>query len=519
MRRHQGPVDVCIIGAGAAGSVLARSLAEGGLSVVVLEAGPWLDTQRDFVNDELAMLGKVDWDDLRISGGNHPVTLGRINTGKAVGGSTVHFTSIKLRLHPEDFNRGAVQGMKLDWPLAYGDLAPYYKKVEDFLGVSGPRDFPWGDFHGPYPQGQLPLSAGDEAIARGFEKLGMRWRMAPHAILTGQKDGRSPCMYYGFCVNGCKSDAQSNALVTWTPAAVAAGAEIRDSSFAVGINLDDQGQAKSVTYLHEGREMEQEASIIIVSCYSIETPRLLLNSASSLFPDGLCNRSGQVGRNLMVHPQAETYAHFPEPLDHFVTPPVGVMSQDAYGKRSEQGLPGGYTMVRNAHFPIDFITTLLSGNPDLWGEKLFDVMDEYTHWISLVTMNEMLPRPGNRVTLASDLDQNGVPVASVNMDYEEGDLELLGISGQHGEEVLRAGGADKILHTTGSGHLLGTCRMGDDPETSVVDRWCRSHDVPNLFICDGSVFVTAGALNPSLTIEALALRTADHILGREITAA
>jgi choline dehydrogenase-like flavoprotein len=513
MKRYQGTVDVCIVGAGAAGSTLAKSLAEAGLSVVVLEAGPWLDTQQDFINDELSMLGKLDWDDLRISGGNHPISLGRINTGRAVGGSTVHFTSIKLRLHPEDFLRGSRQGDGPDWPITYEELAPYYQKVEKFLGVSGPAYFPWGAFHGPYPQGELPLSAGDEVIARGFEKLHLRWCMAPHAVLTEGKDGRSPCMYYGFCVNGCKSDAQSTALVTWIPDAVKAGAEIREGCFAVRINLDSNGSARSVTYLHEGRETEQAARIIIVSCYSIETPRLLLNSACGQFPDGLGNRSGQVGRNLMVHPQAEVYAHFPEPLDHFITPPVGVMTQDSYGTQSGRGFSGGYTMVRNAHFPIDFITTLLTGNPHLWGPRLFQVMDGYTHWTSLVAMNEMLPREENRVTLAQEVDQNGIPVAQVTMNYNENDSNLLAASARHAEEVLQAAGADQILNTTGSGHLLGTCRMGNDPNTSVVDRYCRSHDIPNLYICDGSVFVTEGAVNPSLTIEALALRTADRILG------
>ncbi|MBM3925669.1 MAG: GMC family oxidoreductase [SAR202 cluster bacterium] len=514
MKHHTGPVDVCIVGAGAAGSTLAKTLAEGGMSVVVLEAGPWLDTQQDFVNDELAMLGKIDWDDLRISGGNHPISLGRINTGRAVGGSTIHFTSIKLRLHPQDFLRGSMQGSGPDWPLTYDDLSPYYRKAEEFLSVFGPHHFPWGGFHGPYPHGELPLSAGDEVIARGFEKLGMRWTMSPHAILTGTKDGRSPCMYYGFCVNGCKSDAQSTALVTWIPAAVRAGAEVRDNSFALRINVDDNGHAKSVTYLHEGREAEQQAKIIIVSCYSIETPRLLLNSATGQCPDGLCNRSGQVGRNLMVHPQTEVYGRFPGPMDHFITPLVGIISQDPYGTQKGRDFTGGYSMVRNAHFPIDFIATLLTGRPDLWGKKMFDVMDHYTHWTSLVTMNEMLPRQDNRVTLARETDKNGVPVAHVTMSYDDNDNKMLQAAARHGEEVLRAGGADEILHTTGSGHLLGTCRMGMDPNTSVVDPFCRSHDVRNLFICDGSVFVTAGALNPSLTIEALALRTADHILNR-----
>lgn len=512
MKRHSGPVDVCIIGAGAAGSTLAKELAEGGLSVVVIEAGPWLDTQKDFVNDELEMLGKVDWDDTRLSDGADPLKMGRVNTGRGVGGSTIHFTAAKLRLHAADLRMKSTHGLAEDWPLSYDELAAYYERAEKFVGVSGPRDFPWGDFHGPYPQGELPLSASDEVIAEGFEKLGLQWRMTPHAILTGAMEGRSPCMNYGFCASGCKSDAKGSALVTWVPHAVRAGAEFREECFVTRINLDAHGRAHSVTYLQDGQEREQVASLIIVSAYSVETPRLLLNSACGQFPDGLGNRSGQVGRNLMVHPAAEVFGHFEEPLDHFITPPVGIITQDTYGTQPGRDFVGGYTINRYAHFPIDFVTTLLEGNPDLWGERLFEVMDEYTHWAVLATMNEMLPRADNRVTLADEKDENGIPVARVTMSYDDNDRRMLAAASQQCEQVFQAAGADRVLRSKGAVHLLGTCRMGHDPATSVVNPYCRSHDVENLYICDGSVFVTCGAVNPSLTIEAIALRTAEHIL-------
>ncbi len=513
MQRHNGPVDVCIIGAGAAGSTLAKELAEGGLSVVVLEAGPWLDTQKDFVNDELAMLGKVDWDDTRLSDGTDPLEIGRVNTGRGVGGTTIHFTSIKLRLHPTDFHLKSAHGLADDWPLGYEDLAPHYDYAEKFIGVSGPRDFPWGAPRDPYPQGELPLSASDEVIAEGLEKLGINWRMSPHAVLTGPMEGRSPCMFYGFCASGCKSDAKGSALVTWVPAAVRAGAEFREECFATRINLDTAGRARSVTYLQDGQEKEQAANLIIVSAYSIETPRLLLNSACPQFPDGLCNRSGHVGRNLMAHLAAEVYGHFNDPLDSFITPPVGIITQDFYGTQPGRDFVGGYTINRYAHFPIDFITKLLEGNPDLWGRKLFEVMDEYSHWAVLATMNEMLPRADNRVTLADEKDQNGVPVARVTMNYDDNDRKSLAAAHRQCEEILKVAGANRVLHTSGAVHIMGTCRMGHDPATSVVNSYCRSHDIENLYICDGSVFVTIGAVNPSLTIEAIALRTAQHILG------
>jgi choline dehydrogenase-like flavoprotein len=512
MKRYSGPVDVCIVGAGAAGSTLAKELSEGGLSVVVIEAGPWLDTQKDFKNDELATLGMFDWDDTRLSDGQDPIKIGRQNTGRAIGGSTVHFTAMKLRLHPDDFQLRTLEGIANDWPFTYEELEPYYDKVEHFLGVSGPRDMPWPGFSAPYPMPELPMSAGDEVIAEGFERLGIQWRMTPHAIITGAKEGRSPCMFYGFCVQGCKSDAKGSALVTWVPHAVKAGAEFRENCFVTRINVDSAGLAKSVTYLFEGKEYEQAASVVIVSGYSIETPRLLFNSACPQFPNGLANSSGLVGKNLMVHPGADVYGHFSEPLDNFITPPVGIMTQDGYGTRRGRSYPRGYTLNRYAHFPIEFITGLLKGNPDLWGPSMFEVMDEYPYWTNLTSLNEMLPRESNQVTLGDEKDQNGLPVARVTMSYSDDDRAMMEDVMETCEVVLKAGGADRTLRTKGDYHLLGTCRMGTDPARSVVSPDCRSHDIPNLYICDGSVFVTGGAVNPSLTIEAIAMRTAEKLL-------
>lgn len=511
MQRHSGRVDVCIVGAGAAGCTLAKTLAEGGLSVVVLEAGRWHDTQADFVNDELAMLGPLDWDDPRLSDGANPLPLGRVNTGRGIGGSTIHFTAVKLRLHPDDFELRTRHGVGVDWPLSYADLAPHYAYAERFVGTSGPRDFPWGGPQPPYEFGELPLQAADELFAAGMEQLGIRWRMAPHAILTGSRPGRSPCMHYGFCVSGCKSDAKGSALVTWVPAAVQAGAEFREKCFATRVVLDAAGRARGVTYLHDGVEQLQEAAVVIISGYSIETPRLLLASATGRWPDGLANSSGQVGRNLMIHPASEVLARFSEPLDHYISPPVGILSQDFY-REGAPGIPRGYTINRYAHFPIDFATTVAASNPQFWGARLHNVLDSYPYWGVLAAMCEQLPRGDNRVRLGELRDAHDLPVAHVTMSYDAWDEALLGASGVKLEQIARAAGAEEVLHALYADHVLGTCRMGHDPAHSVVDAWCRSHDVENLFVCDGSVFPTCGAVNPSLTIEALALRTAGHIL-------
>jgi choline dehydrogenase-like flavoprotein len=506
MRRHEGTVDACIVGCGAAGSVLAKELAEDGMSVVVLEAGDWLDSQEDFVNDELSMLGPLDWDDLRIVDGDDPITTGRVNTGRAVGGTTVHYTAVAVRLHPDDFRVASSDGVAVDWPFGYDELAPFYAEVERELPVSGPRRsaYPSG---APYPHGELPWSAKDGVIATGMAELGLNVEMTPHAIATTNVDGRSACMYYGFCVNGCKSGAKGSTHTNYVPKAVAAGAEIRPKSFALRIE-SESGRASGVTYLDDGVERFQPAEGVFVSCYGIETPRLLLNS------DNLANSSDQVGRNLMVHTGEIVYGRFDRPLDSFVTPPVGVMSMDPYPSDASRGFVRGFWMNTYARFPISFAEALVGSNPDLWGRGLMEVLDEYANWGLLATLGEVLPNPENRVTLADERDENGVPVARLTFSYGENDRAIIEAERELAEQVMEAAGATRTLVSHGTHHLLGTCRMGDDPATSVVGPDCRSHDVSNLWICDGSVFPTGGAVNPSLTIEAIATRTARLALER-----
>jgi choline dehydrogenase-like flavoprotein len=506
MQRHEGPVDACIVGCGAAGSVLAKELAEGGLSVVVLEAGDWLDAHEDFVNDELSMLGPLDWDDLRIVDGSDPIATGRVNTGRAVGGSTVHFTAVAVRLRPDDFSVATTDGVAVDWPFSYDELAPYYTEVERTLPVSGPRRsaYPSG---APYPHAELPWSAKDGILGAGMAKLGLNVEMTPHAIATTPVNGRSACMYYGFCQNGCKSDAKGGAHVTYVPRAVAAGAEIRPSCFALRIETEG-GRAAGVTYVHEGEEHFQAADRVFVSCYAIETPRLLLNSGN------LANSSDQVGRNLMVHSGLLAYGRFDSPLDSFVTPPVGVMTMDPYGTHPGQGFVRGFWLNTYAQFPIQFAQSLVNSNPDLWGGELMEVLDEYAHWGQLSSLGEVLPSPENRVTLADERDAHGVPVAHITFSFGENDRAIVDAGRDLATKAMDAAGATRILTSEGTPHLLGTCRMGIDPATSVVAPDCRSHDVENLWICDGSVFPTGGAVNPSLTIQAIATRTARLVLER-----
>lgn len=268
----------------------------------------------------------------------------------------------------------------------------------------------------------------------------------------------------------------------------------------------ENGRATGVSYLHDGDEHFLAAERVFVCGYAIETPRLLLNSGN------LANSSDQVGRNLMVHSGPIVYGRFDQPVDSFITPPVGIMTRDPYGTHPGRDFLRGYLFNTYAQFPINFAHSLTASNPDLWGTDLMDVLDEYAQWGLLAGLGEVLPDPDNRVTVAEETDDNGIPVGHVTFSYGDNDRALIDAMRADGARVMEAAGATRLLSNHGNHHLLGTCRMGADPQTSVVDSDCRSHDVDNLWICDGSVFPTIGAVNPSLTIQALATRTARRLV-------
>ncbi len=509
-------VDVLIVGAGAAGGVLSKELAEAGFRVVVLEAGPHWVPERDFVSDEKGAQ-QIYWTDPRITAGKDPLELGANVTGKGVGGSTVHFSMVALRMHESDFMVHSRDGVAEDWPIRYADLEPYYDAVEQELGISGPVSWPWGPPRkGPYPYREHPLNSVAQLFVRGCEKLGITWSPCPLATISAPKDDRPPCVYRGFCVYGCSTNAKSSTLVTYIPKAIKAGAEIRANCMATRVNLDPQGRARSVSYIRttdDGKQHEEEqaAALIILSCYSIETPRLLFNSAQAGHPDGLANSSGLVGKGLMVHPAHSVYGRFSELVYQYKAPPTLAISQDFYETDPANDYLRGYTIEPIGPFPIGFAKQA-AASLGLWGEQLRQFMFDYNHYAGWGIVGECLPNDGNTVTLEPDeRDQYGLPIARVTFAWGNNDRKLIKAGIEKLRQLLEAAGAEVTWVTEDTAHLLGACRMGSDPRHSVVDQWCRSWDVPNLFICDGSVFVTSAAVNPSLTIEAIATRTADYI--------
>jgi choline dehydrogenase-like flavoprotein len=515
-RRIEDP-DVCIIGTGAAGGILARELAEAGFRVVALEAGPYWVPERDFFSDERAAR-QLFWTDRRITGGKDPVELAGNLTGRGVGGSTVHYSMVALRFHESDFRTQTLDGVGKDWPIGYDDLEPYYDEVERELGISGPVHWPWGPRRrGPYPYREHPLNSVADLFARGCERLGIGWAPMPLATISAPKGDRHPCVYRGFCNFGCSTNAKSSTLVTYIPQAVRAGAEIRAGCMASRINLDPAGKARSVSYFRGKEdggfvEEEQKARLVIVAGYSIETPRLLLNSACARFPEGLANSSGLVGTHLTVNSSHLVFGRFDTPIYPYKAPPGLALSQDFYETDARNDYARGYSIECVGPFPIQF-AQVLSGGAGLWGRRLRTAMMDYNHYAGWALNGECLADRANTVTVVpEEKDQYGLPIARVTFGWGENEQKMIeaGI-GQMRRIMEAAGGAD-LFEVEDTAHIMGTCRMGSDPSDSVVDPWCRSWDVRNLFICDGSVFVTSSGVNPSLTIQAIAARTSDYLI-------
>lgn len=502
-------VDFVIVGTGAGGGTLACRLAEAGFSVVGLDAGPWFRPLEDFASDESEQT-KLYWTDDRISGGDNPLQLGSNNSGKAVGGSTVHFAMVSLRFRPEWFKSRTLLGYGADWPVDWREMWRYYREVEESLKISGPVTYPWGPKRPRYPYRAHELNAAALALVEGCEAMGIKWTETPLATLSAPRGLAHPCVYRGFCVTGCSTNAKQSALVTWIPRAIAAGAEIRDLSMVGQIELDSAGRASGVHYYRMGRWRFQRARNVVVAGYAIETPRLLLNSATDRFPDGLANSSGLVGKNLMVQANQAVWGLSEREIRSYKGPPSLAITEH-WNYEDNKDFFGGYCYMSQGPLPQLWARTQALGH-GLWGEPLMRAMRDYNHVVGLKIVGEMMPQERNRVTLAEDKDQYGLPIARIEYSYCENDYALIRHSLSFMRQALEAIGTTDIWEQTDDTcHMNGTARMGSDPRTSVVDPDCRSWDIRNLWICDGSVFPTVGGVNPSLTIQALACRTADRI--------
>jgi choline dehydrogenase-like flavoprotein len=504
--RDEDEVDLLVIGAGAGGSTLAQRLARRGWRIVVLESGPFWDPDRDWVSDE-AGSHKLYWTANRMIGGEDPVELGQNNSGHGVGGSMVHYAGYAPRFHPSDFETHTRDGVGADWPIAYEQLRPHYERVEAELPVAG-QDWPWGDPH-RYPHAAHPVGGGVDRARRGARRLGIEMLVGPVAIPNGVFGNRPHCIYRGFCLQGCKVNAKASPLITHLPDAIAHGVEVRADSHATRVEIDETGRCTGATYVKDGREHFQRAAAVAVAGYSIETPRLLLNSTSARWPDGLANGHDQVGRNIMVQGAPQVAGRFEEPMRQYKAPPPEISSEQFYETDRARGFARGFAIQTVGPLPIAWAEHVLADGH--WGRALREYMRDYNHWYTLGVLSELLPLPGNRVTLADERDAHGMPIARLDYSQCDNDRANIAYAKRVLHDIWEAAGAQDVLTIDRYAHLVGGCRMGTRPEESVIDADHRAWGVPNLFIADGSAMPTQGSANPALTIMALASRLAERM--------
>jgi len=507
--RDEDEVDFAIVGTGAGGGTLACKLAEYGFSVIGFDAGPFWRPLEDFTSDEKSQ-ERLFWLGERIIGGNNPVQLGSNNSGRSVGGSTVHFQMVSLRARPERLKARSKLGYAVDWPVNPEAMWHYYGEVEEALKISGPVNYPWGPKRPRYPYRQHEINAAGQVLARGCEALGIAWAMTPIATLSAPRGDAHPCVYRGFCKFGCSTNAKQSALITWIPRAIRAGAEIRDLAMVGRIEMGHDGRATGVHYHREGKWRHQRAKNVVVAGYAIETPRLLLNSACEKFPDGLANSSGLVGKYFMPQSNHAVYGTFEDEIRWYKGPPSLAITEHWNYADHGKDFPGGYVYMSQGPLAVEWAQTI-GPERGLWGMELRNEMAKYNQMAGLKIVGEVLPNENNRIELADETDEYGLRIPRVIFSYGEDDKKLYEHAIHFMSEALKAAGGRDLWSNEDTAHLAGTCRMGTHPRDSVTNPDGRTWDIPNLWICDGSLMPTSLAVNPSLTIQANACRIADHI--------
>jgi choline dehydrogenase-like flavoprotein len=513
-------VDFAVVGIGSAGGVLLQRLARAGFSVVGFEAGPFWDTERDWVSDESGS-HKLYWNDLRITGGEHPLALGNNNSGKGVGGGSVHWAAFTPRFHPSDFEVYTRDGVGADWPITYSEIEPYYELLEREIPVAGPAWFPWGKPHG-HPYGPHPMGGVGDTLIKGCTALGIPVAAGgPVAILSASHGDRPHCIYRGFCIQGCKVGAKASTLVTHVPDALANGAEIRDNCMVAQVTLNPEGRANGVVYFDSaGQEHFQRARAVVVCGYALETPRLLFNSACPGHENGLANSSGTLGKYLMAQAGNVILGRFESLVRMYKAPPAHALTEHFYETDPKRDFARGFAVQTVGPLPIAFSKQMMASK-GLWGWGLRRAMMDYNHWSALGLLGEILPWAGNRIELADGKDGRheardrfGLPVAQVTFNLHDNDKKLIEFGKNTVMEIMRVAGADEVVQESRYAHLVGAARMSKTPDAGICDKFGRTWDVDNLFIMDGSVMPTQGSANPGLTIQALAARTADYLVSQ-----
>ncbi|MGI8959191.1 MAG: GMC family oxidoreductase [Bryobacteraceae bacterium] len=505
---NEDVVDAVVVGTGAGGAPVLARLAAAGLSAVALEAGRQWNPPEEYASDEVSQR-ELFWLDERLSGGADPIAFGGNNSGCGVGGSTLHYGAFAPRAQPRDFRLRSEFGPGEDWPLSFQDLAPYYSEVEKFIGVSGPANYPWGpDAVCRYPLPPLPLNAPAQLMQRGCEQLGIQTAASPTAVLSNPYlqrgyGSRPACINCGFCHQGCINGAKGSMDRTYLPAALQSGAEIRPDCFVHGFETNGRGLISGVLYWNEGKEMRQRCRTVFLCAGAIETPRLLLYQ-------GLANSSGQVGRNFMAHVATQVWGQFEEETRPHKGFPASLVSEENLRPKSAD-FAGGYLLQSLGIVPVTWAAQVAQGR-GLWGQALRDHLRRYNHSAGIGVNGDCLPSAENYLELSEERDGRGLLKPRIYFTQGLNERRMRDHAAKVMRDIWSAAGASDVWTFERTAHTIGTCRMGVDASSAVVNSYGQSFDVPNLWISDNSTFPSALAANPALTIMALGLRTADHFL-------
>lgn len=509
-------IDVLVVGAGAAGSVIAAKSAQAGKRVLILEAGP----ERKLSDLESSQISarRLKW------GGAHVEEQGNLkighafNSGYGTGGSALHHYGVWLRLHENDFNVKSEYGLGLDWPIQYKDLQPYYDRIQAEVGISGDADAEvWRPEGAPYPMPPLPVFSQGQMIAKGFNQLNQKVAPVPLAINSKQYNGRAACIYDGWCDAGCPTGALANPLVTYLPQAIAAGTEIRHNSSVARVLHDASGRkAIGVEYYDEEGNLHQVlANQIVLSAFVIQTARILLNSTSDKHPNGLSNNNDKLGRYLMTHPAQLLCGLFDEKTQPYLGPTGGqLICQEKYAVKQKGDAFGSYQwLIANAAKPNDLLG-IANTRPDIYGAALEPFMRKAAnHFGQMNFVGEDIALPENRITLSNNKDKYAVPMAMATHNIGDKTRSLAAMAVSEGLDIFKAAGASESWSGPTVGmHLMGGAVMGSDEKNSVCDSYGRCHELDNLYIAGPGVFPSSGAVNPTFTLHALALRTAEHMV-------
>jgi choline dehydrogenase-like flavoprotein len=516
--------DVLVIGSGPAGAAITKRLTDLGAKVICLEQGDWAKPEEYpsmQPNWELAYVrGRFHRSpNIRKRPEDYPVVAVGMDQSipemvNGVGG-TIHWSAHFPRMHPSDFRTRSLDGVGDDWPISYQELEPYYDLNDREMGVSGLAGDPANPPRLARPTPPLPMGVMGKTIGRAFDKLDWYWWVSDNAIISQSYDGRGACEMHGKCELGCPMRAKATADVTYWPKALKKGALLKTWARVREITLDWRGRVRGALYYdRNGKLHEQLARVVVVSCNGIGTPRLLLNSKSKFYPDGIANSSGMVGRNLMLHVRRSLPGVFEDRMDSQIGPADFAISQQFYETDLTRGFARGYSFIlQRPSGPLQ----QSYGVP--WGSEHHRVMRRrFPHIINVGVCGEDLPEYQNHIDLDPDVkDSFGIPAARLTYNVGENSRKMLEHGARMGRQLLEAAGAIEITDTgfrMNVSHLMGTARMGSNPDNSVVNAWNQAHDAKNLFVVDGSSFTTSGAVNPTSTIGALALRAADGIWNR-----